>query len=293
LQALGKGMGGLKTTYNQAMQRIEGQGHDREILAKQILSWIVHSKRPLSTLELQHALAVQENMTALDTDFLPTTKVMLSLCAGLVTIDEESGIIRLVHYTTQEYFQQTQKQWFPKAESDIATTCVTYLSFDTFKSGFCLSAAETSKRLQSNPLYIYTSQNWEYHAREASMQNESAVESRKVGAKVEALVMSFLESLAKVEASTQAMGFNNENLFHARFVVPRKMTRLHLAAHFGLAKALKALLENAHDPDPTDSTGRTPLSWAAANGCEATVKVLLEKGAERDLEDEDHRTPLS
>jgi hypothetical protein len=60
-----------------------------------------------------------------------------SVCAGLVTIDEESDIIRLIYYTTQEYFERTQTRWFPSAQTDIATTCLTYLSFDTFESGFC------------------------------------------------------------------------------------------------------------------------------------------------------------
>ena len=38
---------------------------------------------------------------------------MVSVCAGLVTVDEESDIIRLVHYTTQEFFERTQNIWFP------------------------------------------------------------------------------------------------------------------------------------------------------------------------------------
>lgn len=32
---------------------------------------------------------------------------LLSVCAGLVVVDKESGIIRHVHYTIQEYFERT------------------------------------------------------------------------------------------------------------------------------------------------------------------------------------------
>jgi len=60
---------------------------------------------------------------------------MVSVCARLVTVDEESDIIRLVHYTAQEYLEPSQKQWFPNEESDIARTCVAYLSFNVFDRG--------------------------------------------------------------------------------------------------------------------------------------------------------------
>jgi hypothetical protein len=48
---------------------------------------------------------------------------MVSVCAGLVTVDEESDIIHLAHYATQEYFERTQNFRFPDAQRDIAITC--------------------------------------------------------------------------------------------------------------------------------------------------------------------------
>ena len=45
--------------YKDAMERIEGQLADEEELAKQALSWIACAKRPLTTLELEHALAIE------------------------------------------------------------------------------------------------------------------------------------------------------------------------------------------------------------------------------------------
>jgi hypothetical protein len=90
------------------MERIEGQVKDQKELAKQVLSWIAYAKRPLTTLELQHALAIVVGESELDEDNLPEIEDMVSACAGLVTIDKESDIIRLIHYTTQEYFERTQ-----------------------------------------------------------------------------------------------------------------------------------------------------------------------------------------
>src|SRR6187549_3428053 len=124
----------LSQAYDQVMDRIRGQEPGFRELAEKSLSWITCAKRPLTTVELRHVLAVEVGEPELDEDNLPQTEDIISVCAGLVTVDEESRIIRLVHYTTQEYFERTQKQWFPYAEADITTTCVTYLSFSIFES---------------------------------------------------------------------------------------------------------------------------------------------------------------
>jgi hypothetical protein len=87
------------------MARIQGQQQGHQRLAKRILSWITCAKRPLTTLELQHALAVERGDSEFDKENLPEIEDIVSVCAGLVTVDEESDIIRLVHYTIQEYLR--------------------------------------------------------------------------------------------------------------------------------------------------------------------------------------------
>jgi len=94
---------------------------------------------------------------------------MVSLCGGLVTVDEQSGIVRLVHYTTQESLERTKEYWFPNAETNIVNICITYLSFSIFKKGIPETDDEFERRLQSNPLYDYAMHNWGHHARIASM----------------------------------------------------------------------------------------------------------------------------
>ena len=80
---------------------------------------------------------------------------MVSVCAGLVTVDKESDIIRLVHYTTQEYFERTKRDWFPEAETKITETWVTYLSFNAFDGGYCQTESDFEEKLQLNQLYDY------------------------------------------------------------------------------------------------------------------------------------------
>ena len=100
---------GLDETYKQAMIRIESQGEGFRELAKKVLSWAVCARRILSTAELQHAVAVEPGKSELNRKFIPNIEIIGSICAGLVTIDTQSDVVRLVHYTTQEYLEQTKK----------------------------------------------------------------------------------------------------------------------------------------------------------------------------------------
>ncbi|RWA07101.1 hypothetical protein EKO27_g7995 [Xylaria grammica] len=100
--------------YSSAMERINGQPREEADLARRILSWIAFARRPLVTEELRHALSVEAGMSHLDEDDLLQVD-MASMCAGLVTIDKESDIIRLVHYTTQQYFEKSFQRWFAAA----------------------------------------------------------------------------------------------------------------------------------------------------------------------------------
>ena len=93
--------------YEEAMERVDGQITNSRDLAKQVLSWITCAKRPLTTSELRHAIAVEIGAFKLDEENLPEIEDIVSVCAGLVTVDQESDIIRFVHYTTQEYFERT------------------------------------------------------------------------------------------------------------------------------------------------------------------------------------------
>jgi ankyrin repeat protein len=264
------------------MIRIEGQLLDQKDLAWQVLSWITCAKRPLTMVELQHALAIELGESSLDEDNLPQIEDMVSVCAGLVTVDEESEIIRLVHYTTQEYFERTKETWFPNLEAEITKICVTYLSFDTFKSGVCQNYKEFEERQQSNQLYNYASFNWGHHAREAYTSIPE--------------VHSFLETNAQLQASIQVLLLKKSHyLGESQYsrVYPTGLTGIHLAAHFGIEKTVQHLL-GTYISDEKDRSGRTPLSHAAENGHEAVAKLLLANNADINLKDERYgQMPLS
>ena len=279
LRKLPKGSGAYDQAYKDAIDRIEGQNENSRQLAKQVLSWITCAKRPLTTLELRHALAVEFGDTELDEENVSEIEDMVSVCAGLVTIDEESNIIRLVHYTTQEYFERTRREWLPDAETDIASTCITYLSFSIFQSGFCTSDREFEARLQLNPLYNYAARRWGDHLRKAP--------------DAQCQIPGFLGNEAQVSASSQVMMVSENRYVDYSQNVPKQMKAVHLAAYFRLTRLTGILLEHRHPSDCRDSYGRTPLSQAAGRGHEAVVRLLVERDdVEIDSKDRWGRTPL-
>ncbi|KAH8691253.1 ankyrin repeat-containing domain protein [Talaromyces proteolyticus] len=266
LETLPTGVTAYSYAYKDAMERIKAQDTDSRELAEHVLSWIIHAKRPLIIAELQHALAVEVCEPEFDKENLPQIEDMVSVCAGLVTVDKDSKIFRLVHYTAQEYFERTWSSWFPNAQTDITKICITYLSFNIFNKGFCSSNEGFYERLRTNVLYDYAARNWGHHAYTASPEANE-------------LILSFLQNEAKVSSAHQAMMVNRNNQ-HMPREMPREVTGLHLAALFGLTNTIQALLEDGHDPDAKDTGGRTPLLYAARSGHEEVVQLLLNGGAD-------------
>lgn len=196
LANLPAGLSAYGQAYKIAMDRIGEQGSDQKQLGMRVLSWITCASRPLTVLELRCALGVEVGEPKLDQDNLPEVEDMLSACAGLVTVDKLSDVIRLVHYTAQQYFECNRAFWFPDADNEITAVCGTYLSFAAFESGLCRTREEFGERHQSNPLYQYAARNWRHHARKATTLHPQ--------------VVTFLTSPTKVEAARQVMAVDME-----------------------------------------------------------------------------------
>ncbi|KAN0076279.1 hypothetical protein V8E54_006421 [Elaphomyces granulatus] len=295
LDNMRKGEEGLDKAYDDTVNRIENQGHGIHELAKRVLFWVVYAKRPLTAEELRHALAVEPGTCRLDKTNLYPIKDMVSSCAGLIIVD--SNIVRLVHYTTQEYFQRHGLKSFEDVQRNIiATSCLTYLSYDVFAEG-CLTKSDLESRLQQNVFFEYAGQNWAYHIQDTLLS-------------VGDLALKLLMDDGKASASSQVL--------FSRYYL-QQFCGMHLVAYFGLNDIMVRLLEEK-DPDTKDSFGRTPLSYATERGnarvvellldynadlnskCEdgwhqkgnkGVVELLLKNGVQPDFEDESRHTPLS
>jgi hypothetical protein len=83
------------------MDRVEAQSQEDRNTSKRALIWIANAKRPLSVAELQEAIAIEPGTKTLDQDGLLDPDIFLSVCAGLVVINNADGSVQFIHYTTQ------------------------------------------------------------------------------------------------------------------------------------------------------------------------------------------------
>jgi ankyrin repeat protein len=215
---------------------------------------------------------VERNEVELDPENIPDVEDLLSVCAGLVVVDQESAVIRLVHYTTQEYFERVIDTWNPDAPLQIALTCLTYLSYDVFRTGSCSSNKDFEERLQENKFLYYAAKHWSEHA--------ATVETR-----VCAMVCSFLLDDCLVSSATQVLLVPIVKFRDYSQDFPKDSTGAHLAARLGLTVSLETLLlhkgqERKAEFTRKDSEGQTLLYLAAKNGHCLTAKLLIDEGAE-------------
>lgn len=266
--------------YDESMNRIAGQRKGFHDLAMEALSWITCAKDRLTRRELQHALAIQEDKSALDKDNITDPQLIISVCAGLLTHDEKSDIVEFAHHTTQEYFEKNWKTWFRDAQANIARKCITYLFYEAFSTGYCETDTDLNERSEQYPLYKYASRNWGHHAKKSS--------DEKTGS----LILKFLECENKVSACGQQMLAGDDQDSNYSKFAPKKMTGLHLAACFSLTESIEKLLKRKYPLNSKDGNGGTTLHWASRYGNEAVVKLLLDKDVDPETPDTYLCTPL-
>ncbi|KAJ6538461.1 ankyrin repeat-containing domain protein [Mycena vulgaris] len=237
----------LNSTYDRLMERINRQSEDDKKLALLTLAWVTNAKRPLRASELREALAVEHGTMELDEYSLLDIDIILSVCAGLVIIDEADKRIRLVHYTTQKYLDGVQPIVFPRAQTEITMTCITYLSFDIFSQ----NVHNPKKLFHQHSLLHYAVKYCLVHARGGP---ESDIQDS---------ILSFLKnSCVWLELWSWKHGYKKGR---------KPAVQLWLAAAFHLAETCRYLIK--------EGDGDRVLLKAAAEGHIDMVQLLLDNGA--------------
>ena len=156
---------GLDEAYTATLTRLRAQKGYKSILGMKVLMWVLHSERPIQVQELRHALGVEIGSTDLDPENVPALRTLVTSCLGLVTVEESSFIVRLVHFTLQEHLSR-DPTLFDNPHSTIAEVCLTYLNFGRPKS-----SANTPLAPPTTPLLEYASVYWGRHARRGMTEN--------------------------------------------------------------------------------------------------------------------------
>ncbi|KAI5797332.1 ankyrin repeat-containing domain protein [Peziza echinospora] len=235
-------------------------------LAKRVLMWIAYAKGPLTITELQHALAVPVNTTSEEMDLEECALILqeriISSCAGLVVMDNESQVVRLVHYTTQDYVHaQTTTFIDPAPHIRISAACVNYLCFPKIFDLFWANSERYS-------LTIYAARHWADHAREQSNTHHSKM---------------IVEFLSQEETVFEAMNLKSlyeakYQYFPSRYPIRTTCYPLEAAVWFRLYNATKLLI----DAGASTNQHRLhhPLESAIGAGDVALTQLLLENGAD-------------
>lgn len=290
----------LEDVYSDTIARIREQPEPDAALAFRILQWISYSKQPLTVDELCQALAVEWDgnggpPTELDVDNILDQESLVDVCAGLVVIEAESRVARLVHYTTEEYFRKVGNTLFRDTHSMIARTCHLYLSFEVFtdtedwwdlcKFDSSLKEATKSRRKQFS-LFQYAANHWQEHLRQSQELHKDAV--------TETLALRVLYQ--KPGILMRPHEIHPESYCPLPDCKPKECTLgLHVAAWLGLATIVAAILKTTQAPINCRHSlyGKNPLHLAAEAGHEEVTRLLLlQDSIEVDLPDMESRTPL-
>ncbi|KAJ7742082.1 ankyrin repeat-containing domain protein [Mycena metata] len=247
----------LYDSYHLAMQQIEAQNEDNRKTARSTLIWVANAKRLLTVSELTTALAIKPGARCLDEDYLLNIETVLAVCAGLVIVDKESSVVRLVHYTTQQYLDSIQAVLFPDAQTEITHTLLTFLAFDKYPHTYW-------KPWDLPPLAEYS----QYCLAHAAGQPE---------AQLREILLKFLDGafqwIDRMNGRYQM--WNSMPWNYADF--PWKPSALWIAVATGLVETTRLLLEVG--PLQQNSVDRD-IIVASHYGHEVIVSLLLEKGAD-------------
>lgn len=149
----------LTGAYDSTMQRIQDQESDHKRIALKTLAWLTYAIRSMSLKELQHALAIEPGDTELDDDSVMDGHSITSLCAGLVTVDQGTNMVNLVHHSTKTYFEENQEKYFPNFHASMTLSLATYLTLKM------LQDVPIKLIVQQYPLACYAAQYLGEHAR--------------------------------------------------------------------------------------------------------------------------------
>ena len=198
----------LSPTYEKVIERIEERDPYLASRAKKLITWIAFAETPLTVRELVHAIAVEPGDTCLTSTKVFHEATLLAICPELFDHNEKEHTLRFIHYSAQEHFAAR----FESGQSDLALTCLTYLSLEDFDkvTANCHDPCEIGDFMyDSMPTYTlleYASCHWGHHAK------------RTEDACVRQCTYEFLEKTSRVLFALEVIGQSSciTQYFHYR-----------------------------------------------------------------------------
>ncbi|KAF5520555.1 Vegetative incompatibility protein HET-E-1 [Colletotrichum aenigma] len=271
----------LNETYAAILNRIPEQ--DKEI-AREALTWLSFSLRPLGLEELAEAVVVEENDTDIDNDCrLNDSSIIPQICQDLVHVSKKT--VTLAHDSIRTCLQSDWIRTSNASDFALDTTeghrkimrkCLAYLNFGPFTSGPVDKQRQIDSRFVKYPLLDYAATMWPIHSERFTMAEAD-----------ERLILDFFETKkhsngGPFESWVQYI-MHTTNLNAIRNTEP-----LYYAVSYGMTSILKLLLKPEHKVDVNKKGGRfysPPLFVAVWKGNVEDAKLLLRAGANPDAYD--------
>ncbi|KAH6907823.1 hypothetical protein BKA70DRAFT_1189322 [Coprinopsis sp. MPI-PUGE-AT-0042] len=245
----------IQDVYRQTWKRIEAQSPDMSVIAKNALVWVLCAMRSLEIEELRYAVATCPDTYKFDRHRLVDEATVMALCRGLVNVEEETNIVRFVHYTAKDVVKDLASQSFLYPHSLPAAVCMALLAEHEFQQTTLTDKRALKASLKAEPLLAYAYKNWSTHAHE-SLDDTSLVHR----------LSQFLQGCCAFPVGLST---------HILSSIDDILEPLHMAAHFDFPLSV---VGSAHlrDPNhPTPQQGQTPLMLAVRRNSLSAMRELL------------------
>ncbi|KAL8686613.1 MAG: hypothetical protein Q9224_005392 [Gallowayella concinna] len=258
----------LHAAFDETIDRIKRQPESRSRPALQCLMWLSYVQRPLQLSELIDALAIRPGLASVNIKYRSTQKKVLDSCHGLVTVDEESQVIRLVHYSVHDFLLGRAEQEFAEGERLIAELCLAYQMMGPFNSGCCKDEEQIIHRLDHCPFIAYAARYWGAHVLAA---NSLQINER---------TLDFLRTGPQRASSYQIWQYTKgRRRVYWEAAEAESCNGLHMAAMFRLHDIAVKLLPEC-PIDASTHMGSTALIKAASCGSKSLVALFMDMNAD-------------
>ena len=281
-QALDTMPSGLADNLAMTIERIKkqhSQNQTRSRLAFLVLQWLATVRRPITTKELQHALAARPGIRQLGA--LTDPKFFVESCFGLTIIDKETSVVRLVHFSVKEFLQEKRDELFDDPDSALAASCLTYMTVCIRRDRrFIQDATKPNETEAQSPLthrwpfWQYAALNWGLHATQSCV-GLAEMPLRDFAFSQDLLNLWSGYVIFSRQSGEKPTGVYDSGWMKLASFVNEGASPLHIAAIYDLRGVAQECLARGFDGNMRDGKGTTPFMLAAANGRENILRMLL------------------
>ncbi|KAI5785397.1 hypothetical protein FPQ18DRAFT_87167 [Pyronema domesticum] len=301
----------LEMAFESTISRIKNQKSERSTQAMDVLKWTFLAKRPLTVIELRHALSVTIDLgkvqpgklplaydETLDWDNCPSEKSLIDWCLGLVIIDEETSTVRLVHKSLHDHLTQLHEngEIFPDGHNEIAYTCLQYMCFKDDEHEIDATEPEVTEHIKKLrrarfSLLNYTSNNFGYHLRDQISCTVDIIYELFP----DRINLNRISTCFRSEFLSPFSRWGERNISHEYLSTSQIHLRLQFAISFRLENVFINIIHASSQSIHLNTKlgGSTMLLQAVRIGHEGIVRILLERGVDVNLADGNNRTALS